>query len=170
MMKLFTKRNKGYSLIEILFYISILGVLSLVVINSLIVMAKSFKETAMNRDFMQAANMVERISRDIRRANGALGTEVEADYLKLIITENSPQVYNPTEFRLVGSDIQVFEDDVFVGNLNSPNLSVSDLSFYVIGTTEGAAIKFFFTVRPTSKYDFVGAETFYDTVVLRGGY
>ncbi|PJA97016.1 MAG: hypothetical protein CO129_03460, partial [Ignavibacteriales bacterium CG_4_9_14_3_um_filter_34_10] len=70
------EKNNGYTLVEILFYISIFGILSLVVINSMIVMTKAFRETTINRDIMQAGNIMERMSRDIRRSNMVLSMNV----------------------------------------------------------------------------------------------
>jgi len=57
--------KKGYAILELLFYISFFTVLALVVINAMIAMAKSFRETAIYAELDQSANIMERMSREI---------------------------------------------------------------------------------------------------------
>jgi len=174
MLKNFTKnkkeKNNGYTLVEILFYISIFGILSLVVINSMIVMTKAFRETTINRDIMQAGNIMERMSRDIRRSNIVLSMNVNGTNLELnTLILNQDQVYQPVKFVYSGTDIQLYENNVFIGNLNSPDIAVTTLTFDPILNTVAGAVKMSMTVQ-SKHYGSTRTETFYDTVILRGGY
>jgi len=162
------KKNKGFSLIEILFYVSIFAILSLVVINSMVVMTKAFRETTINRDIMQAGNIMERISRDIRQSNTILSMNVNGTNLELN-TLNQAQVYEPVKFMYSGTDIQVYENNVFIGNLNSPDIAVTTLTFDPILNTVAGAVKMSMTVR-SNHYGSTRAEDFYNTVILRGEY
>lgn len=168
MMKFFKKRNTGYSIIEILFYISILGILSLVVIDSLIVMTNAFRETTINRDIMQAGNIMERMTRDIRNSQSILSINQGGNNLK-INTLGTAQVYQPVDFKLAGRDIQLYENDVFIGNLNSPDISIVALTFDPMLATQTGNVKISMTVQ-SNHYGSTRTETFYDTVILRGGY
>lgn len=167
--KIIKNKKAGFSIIEILFYISIFSVIFLVVIDSMIVMTKSFRETLINRDFMQAGNIMERITREIRDANGILSASASDNKIKLSVPNNA-QVYYPLDINLVGTDIQLFEDNVSIGNLNSSNLSINYLDFTQIETVHGwSTVKVTMTVQ-SNRYNSTKTETFYDTVVLRGMY
>jgi len=159
-------KSSGYALLEMLFYISLFAILSIVVINSLIVMMKSFKETRINSELTQSGTIMEKISREIRQANSIYS--INATLLGLNIKDENGQ-NRRVQISLSGSDVQLSENDVLVGNLNTPNISILSLNFTQIVTTKGTAIKILLTVK--SNHDSQNrTENFYDTVVLRGDY
>lgn len=120
-------------------------------------MARSFKETSIYAELTQNGSIMERMSREIRAASNIVS--ISATDLKL----------NEVEFKLLGSNLQLFEDDVFIGNLNTPNITVTALVFTEIITTKGKAAKIFLTLRDNN--DVQGRlENFYNTIVLRGDY
>jgi len=162
------KRNQGASLIELLFYIAIFAVLFLVVINSMVFMTRSFRETVVNTDLTQTVSVMERISREIRNATSI--NTVSSTSLKLNTIDSVTAAESTIRFSLSGSNIELYDgSDVLVGNLNSQNISVTDLRFAEITTVEGKAVKFVVTVK-SNHYNSVRTEKFYDTVVLRGAY
>jgi Tfp pilus assembly protein PilE len=162
------KKNKtkcGYAILELLFYIAFFSILSLVVINAMLTMARSFKETSIQEQLVQSGTIMERISREIRTAYNIDTTSTNTD-LKL---DTNSGTNNKIEFRLLGVDLQLFENETLVGNLNSPNIIVTNISFSQITTIKGKAIKIILTVKSTN--DTLGrTQDFYDTVVLRGSY
>ncbi|OIO29940.1 hypothetical protein COX93_00325 [Candidatus Nomurabacteria bacterium CG_4_10_14_0_2_um_filter_30_12] len=156
----------GYVLLETVFYILLFAILSIAVIDSLITMTKAFKETMIQSELMQGGNVMERISREVRQAYGI--NLITANSLK-INTKDSDGVNKTVEFLLSGADIRLLENDVFTGNLNTSNVTITDINFTQINTLKGTAVKIFLTVK--SNYDLQNRnETFYDTVVLRGDY
>ncbi|MEX2028996.1 MAG: hypothetical protein WD963_00750 [Candidatus Paceibacterota bacterium] len=156
----------GYAVLELLFYIALFSILSLVVINAMITMARSFRETSLQAEFVQSGNIMERISREIRQAYDI--NSITTSSLKLNIKDNLG-AEKTVEFLLSGSNVQILENDVLVGNLNSPNTTVTGLTFTQITTAEGKAVKIFFSVQ--SSNDTLGrTHNFYNTVVLRGSY
>ena len=157
--------QRGTSMIELLFYISLLAVLSLVVINSMITMTKSFKETSIQTDLMQGGDVMERISREVRRATGI--ASITSNDLK-INTKDGAGNAKTMEFLLSGNDIQLLENDVLTGNLNTANIIVNSLSFEQLTTVKGSAVKIILSVE--SKNNLSRSESFYDTVILRGDY
>ncbi|MDQ3076112.1 MAG: prepilin-type N-terminal cleavage/methylation domain-containing protein [bacterium] len=165
------KTNRGVSLVELLFYIAVFSVLFLVVINSMIFMTRSFRETVINTDLTQSANIMERMSREIRSAsaiNTLSSTSLKLDIVGINPTPGSPE--SGVRFTLSGTNIELYDgSNALIGNLNSPNISVTALNFTQISTSEGSAVKVFMTVK-SKRYNSVRTENFYDTVVLRGSY
>lgn len=160
------KTKQGYTILELLFYIAFFSVLSLVVINAMIAMSSSFKETAIHSRLAQGGNIMERISREIRSSvniNSISATDLVLD------SKDEAGVSKTVEFLLNGSDIQLLENGVLIGNLNNPNLLVTNLSFTQIDTNKSKAVKISFSIRAVDDLS-LRVEDFYDTVVLRGIY
>lgn len=155
--KTISKKNYGYAVLELLFYIAFFVTLSLVVIDTMITMTKSFKETSIYAELEQGGTIMERISREIRQASSI--SSISATDLKL----------NTVEFKLLGSDLQFLENNVFTGNLNTPNIIVTALAFTQINTAKGKAVKIVLSFR-SSQDNLSRIQDFYDTVVLRGDY
>jgi len=158
--------NKGYTLIEILFYISIFAIFSIVVINSMITMTRSFKETAIQAELKQGEDILKKIAQEIRSAYRI--DEISASALEIeTLDEDGDE--RDVDFLLFGTDVRFLERDIFIGNLNSPNLEVTGLSFTEVETINSAAIKISVSVK--SKRDTQNrVVNFYDTVILRGSY
>lgn len=155
----------GYAILELLFYISFFATLSLVVIDAMIIMSKSFKETSIYSELVQSAAVMERMSRDIRQAISI--NSISASDLVL-----NSGVNKTTEFKFVSSNIELWENtgtNTLVGNLNSPNITVTDLSFTEITTAKGKAVKVILSFRSNND-SLARVQTFYDTIVLRGSY
>lgn len=155
----------GYAVLELLFYISILATLSLLVINSMINMTLSFKETSIYGQLVQNGNIMERMSREIRTAHD-IGS-FSATNLRL--NTDDADVNKTVEFILSDGNLQFLKNDGFVGNLNTPNIVVTSLSFTQITTVKGKAVKIYLAVR-ASNDKLNRVFEFYDTVVLRGQY
>lgn len=161
------KKNKGgFTLIEIMFYIALLVLLTLAVISALVSMTQYFKEVRIQTDFVGGASIVERISREVRQAGGI--SSITGSSLKLDSKDDLGN--NKTvEFLLSGSNLGVLENNVLMGNLNASSLEITAISFIEITTTAGKAIKLSLSVKSTR--DSTGRiQSFYDTIVLRGDY
>jgi len=161
------KTNRGASIIETLFYIVIFVVISIAVINAMIMMMRSFKETKVEREIVQSGEIMERVVREIRGAY-LIDPQSTATDLK-IYTKSGSGVSKLEDFNFTASNLQFSEDGVLTGNLNGPNISVQDASFTQITTAVGKAVKIMITVKAK---DDARARTyvFDNTVVLRGTY
>jgi type II secretory pathway pseudopilin PulG len=165
MIKIIKKRD-GYAILELLFYIAFFSILSLVVINAMITMARSFRETAIQTQLVQSGTIMERMSREIRAAYDI--NSIGASDLKLN-TKDSGGANKTVEFLLSGSNLQLLENNILTGNLNTSNIMIAGLAFTQITTVKGKAVKIFLTVK--SSDDALGRnQDFYDTIVLRGSY
>jgi len=164
--KLNKKWKNGYAILEVLFYIAFFAILSIVVIEAMITMSKSFRQTSLQAELVQSANIIERISREIR---GAVDISFLSSSDLILSTTDTAGVSKTVEFTYSGNNVGLIENGISSGNLNSPTITVTALSFTQINTTVGKAIKIVLTVR--SNNDLSGhTESFYDTVALRGVY
>ena len=160
------ERSRGYAILETIFYICLFTILSIAVIDAMMTMTKAFKETTIQAELMQGGNIMERVSREIRQATSI--NSINENNLKLN-TKDDAGADKTVEFSLSGSDIRFLENDIFIGNLNGQNLTVTNITFTQINTTKGTAVKVFLTIQ--SNHDIQNREeNYYDTAVLRGDY
>ncbi len=166
MNKKYYKKNSGYAVLEILLYILLFAVLSIAVINSIIVMTRSFKEVQINRDLIEGATLMERISREIRHTESIVS--IDNTNIK-VNSKDENNISQTITFALSGGNILYSKNDIFVDNLNSSDVVVSDLIFTSIGSPSVNAIKIHFGVSSLND-SFNRVEDFYNTVVFRGMY
>ena len=164
-------KNKGYSLIEIVVYLAIFSALSVLVINSFIVILGSFNTTRANRDLLQSGSKtMERLSREIRQAesvdlvNSTLGSSPGVLQLN---SRDSAGTAMTVRFAIASGNLNLYENGTLVDNLVTENISPTSLIFRRITTTNGDAVKIELTVQDTSSSK---TENFYNTVILRGTY
>ena len=91
------KKESGYTVLELLFYVAFFGVLSILAINAMISMGKSFREATIQAEFVQSGTILERIGREIRQAYDIDLTSTNTD-LKLN-TKDSAGVNKTMEFK-----------------------------------------------------------------------
>lgn len=159
-------KTKGFTVIETMFYLAIFVILSIVVVNSLIVMTRSYRETAIFRELSAAGNIMESISREIKQAESINTLSATSLKLNTLDSEGAPKT---TTIDLSDSNVRFLENDTFVANLNSPTVVATALSFTEITTVEGKAVKVGLSLR-TTKDDSARVYDFYNTVVLRRNY
>lgn len=166
-------RNNGYSVVEILVYLAIFASLSILVINSFITVLSTFDMTRSNRDLLESgATAMERISREIRQsesidiANSTLGSSPGVLQLNSTDSGGSPIVIR---FTTSNGALNLYEAGALIGNLLGQNISVTNLVFRRIITTNGEAIKVELTIQDTSGKS-PRSENFYNTIILRGQY
>ena len=170
MIKRNLKNNKGITLMETVFYVSIFALMSIVIINCLIVMMKSYKETIITRNLVQGGIMIEKISREIRQAYDIDPASTGTD-LKLLTTDNSG---NPrtVEFEYDQTGLMaIVENGVSFGDLTISNVKVANnFAFTPITTAKGKAVKIHLNIRSTNDTTGLYVQDFDDTIVLRGSY
>jgi hypothetical protein len=169
MIKIIKKMNSGYTLLEMVFYLAIFSVFSITIINTIIVMTKSSREIKTQTELMEGGIIMERISREIKKACD-IDSLPAIDNLKIKIgTCSAPTI---TEFKkeTVGenTNITISEDGSTAANLNSSNIDITGLTFTQITTAQGKAIKIVLTIK--SKKSSNPDTIFNNTAVLRGSY
>jgi len=109
---------------------------------------------------------MERMSREIRAASDI--NSITASDL-VLQTKDQNGANKTLEFLLSGSDVQLLENNVLTGNLNTPNIIVTALGFTQITTVRGKAIRILLTVKHKNNIS-GNTQNFYNTIVLRGSY
>ena len=163
------QKDKGFSLVEIIIYLAIFTMLSILVINSFITVMRSFSLTRENTTLLEAGiNSMERISREIRVSN-------VVDLTSTSLSLNNTDDGNSRRFTQEGELFNLYECsslgscDTLTGNLLGPHIILENLAFRRIETTHGEAIKIEMSIKDRrSKTEKV--ENFYNTIILRGGY
>jgi len=159
------KKKSGYAVLELLFYITFFSILSLVVINSIILMAGSLKETVIQAELVQSGIIMERMSREIRQANSIDVTSTSTDLILNTTSGSDTKI----EFKFNSPNIELWENSVKTGNLNSPNITVTELTFSQINTAKSKAVKISLAVKYNNDVE-NRIVNFYNTIVLRGSY
>lgn len=166
-----TQNKNGFSLVEIMVYLAIFTTLSILVINSFIVILSSFNTTNMNRKMLEAGTVtMERMSREIRQAKNIdmVNSFLNTGVLQLNSTDSSGNSMT-IKFINENSNLNLYKNDNLEGNLLGQNISVTNLIFSRIATAESEAVRVIMTLQ-YSVGNNIKSENFYDTIVLRGGY
>lgn len=162
--------NKGFSIIEIIIYLAIFTGISIVVINSFMIVVSSFSTIRTNHDLVNSgSNSIERISREIRQAKNIDIVNSTFDSDSSILRLNDMDGSSYVVFDKNGDDLRISKDGVAIGNLLVQNVSLNKLIFSHISTANSEAVKIEIEVQDINNKT-GKIEKFYDTVVLRGGY
>ena len=166
MIKNIKNKNFGYSLIEVLFYVALFAILSVVLLDVLITMTGLFMKTITNRDLMQGSIITENISRELKQADSF-------SFNSNVLTVNTKDDSNNPKtvmYTLSGGNIQVIDSVLGdLGNLNSPNTSVVSFNISLINTLKSKAAKINLEVG-SNRYAENTTEDFENTIILRGSY
>lgn len=160
--------SKGYSVIELLVYISLFVLIAVVVMQSLIYAMKTYSTARAYRTLQRNAEItLSRLTTEIRGAKtistGGSSFGVSSGVLALTGTDNAGSTYNPT-FSLVSGIPQVVVGGATT-QLASSEVSFSELTFWNITTANSDGIKIKITLS-TTRAPFI-TKSFYTTAVLR---
>lgn len=166
-------KQGGYSIAEMIVYIAIFASISIVVINSFIIVARSFSVSRTNRDLLESGSTaLERMSREIRKAksidtsNSTLGSS--PGVLQLSSTDASGNA-TLVKFSVTSGALNLYQGGTLTGTILAPTVSVTNLIFRRITTLQGEAVKIEMTLQDT-RSPLQTTAKFYDTVILRGEY
>lgn len=166
-------RKRGFTLVEMLIYVSFLAVFSVLVINAVIITTKAFADFRLTRDINNSAvTVMERLVRDIRTAHDV--DQIESDFSShpgrlMLETMDDVGADTTVEFYVDSGRIRVKEGGVDTGFLSSQNVTVDILVFDFVTNINTSAV----TIRlqlSSSRGSSEKQKTFYSTVILRGSY
>jgi len=172
--KLQKLNSSGFSLIETLVYVSILVVILIAVINTALIMSRSYGELSASRNINSSVvSALERITREVRWAydvdNSQSTLNVHPGSLTLSTTNYFGES-STVEFYLEDGVLKIKEGGVYKGVLTSPNVQVVNLVFRPVSSGRSQMIKVEITLEGVVRRGRIRSETFYDSVVLRGSY
>lgn len=165
--------HRGFSLVEMLFYVVILSFSLLAVLQTLIVLTRSYGILKNVQSIEQeSAFSLERLVREVRNANAIddVGSTFGTTPGKLLL--NSTDVSGTArtvEFSVVGGKLSLKENGVVTGVLTSSSTAVTNLVFRKITTTHSKGVKMEMTFTSGSGLS-ARTENFYTTAVLRDSY
>lgn len=170
-MSIIRNKRSGFTLVEMIIYIAFFAVFSVVAVEAMMVVMKSFYSLRLTQSINQSATTaLERMSREIRNAydiNTAESTFTTNPGRLTLRTKDSSGTNTTVEFYVSGGQIRIKEGGVDKGSLMAKSTTVTNLVFRQIATTNSKAIKI-----EMSFHDAHGVLTrdavFYDTILLRG--
>lgn len=164
------KMERGYTLIEIVVYIAMLSLVSIVVVNSFIVSISSSKVAFEKRNLLEAGTIaMDRITREIRMADTVVDANSTFDsdpgILEISSTDSSGDT-RTIRFQVDSGEMSMYENGSFYGSISGDKVTVNSLFFRKIITSSGVAIKIELSVLGNEGR----VANFYNTVALRGAY
>lgn len=161
-----TTSIKGFTLIEMLVYVSVLGLIMLLAVTTALSMARSYEELKVARSIEQGAlTSMERMVRDIRAAEEATAS---GSTLTLTTTDLNDDPMTVI-FYVQDGILKVIENGSYAGPLTASSTSVTSLSFDTLSTTTSKAVRIQMTME-ASRGEISKTQSFYSTAVLRGYY
>lgn len=172
-MEMYFKKNKGFTLVEMIIYVAILAIVSVIAINATLAMLRAFSDIRVSRDVNNTATvMLERIAREVRGATSVdTGQSILGVNPGVLILNTKDSGGNDTtiEFSITNNLMRVKEGGVDKGALNSGSVVVDNIVYYLVSGVNSDAVKI--EMQLTGKRGSVQkTRKFYDTVVLRGSY
>jgi type II secretory pathway pseudopilin PulG len=158
------KQKKGFTLLEMVLYMTLLAVIFLVVINTTLSFKSSYRELgALRLTEHSGIDSMERMTRDIRAASTA-DTSVSGE-LTLTATANGNST--TTRFYLQSSVLKVDVNGTYSGPLSVASASVTSLTFNKITNTNSTAVKVDLTIQGTDG-PATSTKSYHSTIVLKG--
>lgn len=165
------KRQAGFTLVETISYISIVGTILLALMAFFGVMLEARNKTqAIAEVNQQGQQILLKLEQTLRNAT-LINSPASATTANTLSINQTNSALNPTVINLSGNNLQYKEGAASAINLNSNRINVSNLTFTNAGyaSTKGA-IRIQFTlshVNPDAQQELTYTQTFYGTVALR---
>jgi prepilin-type N-terminal cleavage/methylation domain-containing protein len=163
------KTSNGFSLIEMLIYVSILAIVLLLVVQTALSFTGSFRNLQVLRAVDRSAyNSLERMTRDIRNADAVNLTQsyLGASPGILVLTQTSGSNSTTTRFYVQNQVINVDVNGISIGPLMVARTAVTSLVFTQIAGTS-TAVKIDMTLTASSG-PVIRTKSFHSTVILKG--
>lgn len=171
--KIQNSTQKGFTLVEMIVYVAILGIITVLTINSTLVMTRAFADLRVSRDLNSSATaLFERITRDVRGAydiDAAQSTFGAHPGRLMLNTKDSGGANTTIEFYVTGNRVNIREGGVDQGSIMTTSTSVSSFVVRQLTSTNTKAVKVEATISAT-RGNITKTRNFYTTIILRGTY
>lgn len=163
--------KRGLTILEIVIYFSMLGVLTVVVITSITSLFKSYSVIKLHQNIETSAiQIMDKITRDLRDgdevaiAQSSFGVPTGSVAVN-ITTDSVTDVYR---YYATSSTVKYSKNGVFLGDLTQPGVVVNSFTAYYINGTSTQAVKIELNLQATPRYSTSTiSKNFYTTVQLR---
>lgn len=163
------KINNGYTLVEMLGYLFALSLISVLVVNSLILLSKALVSMKTSRAVgVSAVVSFDQIVKEIRGAESvSLASVLKTNPGKLILIMPAGSPTTTIEFSLGNSNsLHKFENGIDQGTLTATGTEVSSIIFNVSTTTKSTAVSVEMVIKDSTERTKV-SERFYGTATMR---
>ena len=166
------KNHFGFSLIEMLVYISLIAAIFVLIVNTLLTYTGSYRTLQAERLTEHSGiDAMERMSRDIRAAKTITTSQSTfgSSPGMLTLVQSSGSLSTTTEFYLDTSTnlVKVNVNGVYDGPLTAAGSKVTSLIFTELTSSNSTAVKIDMTVQGISGPVTV-TKNYHDTIILRG--
>lgn len=161
-------KQSGYSLLELVIYIALFALLSLVLIRSLFTVMKTYKTASQYRTLQNNGEIVmERITRETRLGNLITTSACPTNSNSVTITSKDDSGNSKTvSFALTSDQLKLTDQDGNTAALSNTRVSVQTANFCSFSTPVGTGLKVFISLTTTSTPSIQA--NFYSTVLIRG--
>lgn len=168
-----SERVRGFSLVEMLFYVALLSLALVAVMQTIVVVTRSYTVLRAAQHIEQeSAAALERMLREARDAHNTAdaGSTFGAHPGRLFLNTTSGSGSARTvEFYLDSGKLALKEDGAMTGFLTSSTTNIQNLVFRKITTTRSQGVKIELTMQSGVGHA-ARSENFYGTAVLRDSY
>ena len=169
-----SKKNTGFSLIEIIIYFALLGIISTLVIGNILSLFKNYSTVRANQEIeYNAVAILDKLTRDVHDAafvntpDSSFSVAEGAISLNIASSTNET-ASNTVKFYLAGNKVKYMKDGVLLGNLSTNNVSVQNFKIYYISASSSEAIKVELNLEVTPHLNSTAiSKNFYTTIQLR---
>jgi type II secretory pathway pseudopilin PulG len=164
-----THSKNGFSLLEMLFYIALLVLLLVVVLNSVLLMVTSYRNIKATEVIESSAvTALDTMVKDIQGSKAIDVTSVLNSNPGVLVINTGTTTPAQIKFDGGTSSLAVYEDGVYSGPLLSKDARIKTLIFRSIGTST-PAVKIELEIESGTSTSY-RSKKFYETAILRGSY
>lgn len=166
------QHNTGFSLLEMIIYVTILSAVMVLVVGSMLSLARSYHSLVISRSINNSATIaLDRVVREIRFANNvnvALSTLTTSPGQLVLNTKDAVGQTTTIDFYVDSGVLKIREGGIESGSLTKQGLLVTNLVFFrVADAASTEAIKIELTLEGSSGPR-TKQKTFYTSALLRG--
>lgn len=165
------KKQKGFSLVEMVLYVAILAFMLAIIMNMLVAVTRSVRRLHSLKSVQTSGQLsLERIVRETRNASSyvsassTLNSSPGVLYLSGVDASSSPR---SVEFYLTNGAIHVKENGIDQGSLTQSDAKVTSLIFRATSTMHSQAVKTEIIIESGTSTSYRTSH-FYATAILRG--
>lgn len=161
--------KKGYTLVEMVIYVALMSIISLLIVNTVLSFTKSYRNVSTLRAVESSAlDTLERLSRDVRNAtsinDGSSTFGSNPGVLTLIQT--SATVSTTTRYYVENGVMKVDVNGVYVGPLTTRGTTVQSIVFRKLDNGVSTGVKIDMTVSATSG-TITRTKSYHTTILLK---
>lgn len=160
--------QKGYSLMELLIYIAIFIAISVVIIQALVLMMRTYTSAVAYRRLQTNGEIImERIIRETRSADSInIVSSVFGSHPGVLTVQSTDEdsVAHTVTFSIASGALQI-DDNGSVGNLSSSEIVIDALIFRRFTTNSSEGVKVELTISTAN--GLIVSAPFYSSIVLR---